>query len=154
MRQTRTRILSLLLALVMCLGLLPVTALAAGGSSGEPTLFLDPNQTSSLSESSTGGFWTTPPPPDTVIGEVIFHMNGAGADQMVNVKLADKKVDPPQDPTLPGYRFLGWYSNARFTDETYGATGSRGYNVNRGSSWVLSKNCFAVLPRGNSVRSL
>lgn len=29
MRQTRTRILSLLLALVMCLGLLPVTALAA-----------------------------------------------------------------------------------------------------------------------------
>lgn len=117
MRQTRTRILSLLLALVMCLGLLPVTALAAGGSSGEPTLFLDPNQTSSLSESSTGGFWTTPPPPDTVIGEVIFHMNGAGADQMVNVKLADKKVDPPQDPTLPGYRFLGWYTGDVGSDQ-------------------------------------
>lgn len=117
MRQTRTRILSLLLALVMCLGLLPVTALAAGGSSGEPTLFLDPNQTSSLSESSTGGFWTTPPPPDTVIGEVIFHMNGAGADQMVNVKLADKKVDSPQDPTLPGYRFLGWYTGDVGSDQ-------------------------------------
>lgn len=117
MRQIRTRILSLLLALVMCLGLLPVTALAADGSSGEPTLFLDPNQTASLSESSTGGFWTTPPPPDTVIGEVIFHMNGAGADQMVNVKLADKKVDSPQDPTLPGYRFLGWYTGDVGSDQ-------------------------------------
>ena len=44
MKQTRTRILSLLMALIMCLGLLPVTALAASGSSGEPYLFLDPNQ--------------------------------------------------------------------------------------------------------------
>ena len=44
MKQTRTRIVSLLMALIMCLGLLPVTALAASGSSGEPYLFLDPNQ--------------------------------------------------------------------------------------------------------------
>lgn len=67
MRQTRTRILSLLLALVMCLSLLPVTALAAGGSSGEPALFLDPTQKGEFSSHST------------VIYEPFFLMEGVMA---------------------------------------------------------------------------
>lgn len=115
MRQTRTRILSLLLALVMCLGLLPVTAMAA---EGEPTLFLDPNQTAPLSYNYrvSGDVGAVFPSPDDVVGEVIFHMNGAGANQTVSVKFADHKVEPPQDPILPGYRFLGWYTGTVGSD--------------------------------------
>ena len=132
MRQTRTRILSLLLALVMCLGLLPVTALAAGGSNGEPTLFLDPNQAATLGTSSTGA-WITPPLPGTILGEVIFHMNGAGEDQTVSVKVEDSSVTPPQDPTLPGYRFLGWYTgNVRNDQYLYDYISIDNYHVDGG----------------------
>ena len=132
MRQTRTRILSLLVALVMCLGLLPVTALAAGGSNGEPTLFLDPNQAATLGTSSTGA-WITPPLPGTILGEVIFHMNGAGEDQTVSVKVEDSSVTPPQDPTLPGYRFLGWYTgNVRNDQYLYDYISIDNYHVDGG----------------------
>lgn len=106
MRKTRTRILSLLLALALCLSLLPAAALAAG----EPALFLDPEQSASLSSSSTGTWWPGEnPSPDSVLGQVTFDLNGAGAAQTVTVKQGAKRVEPPQDPTLPGYRFLGWY---------------------------------------------
>ena len=118
MRKTRTRILSLLLALVMCLSLLPVTAMAAGGGSEEPALFLDPEDTNAgLYLASRGDFTGPRPSADDIMGEVTFNLNGAGENQTVSVKYGDTRITPPEDPTLLGYRFLGWYIGTVGSDQ-------------------------------------
>lgn len=193
MKQTRTRILSLLLALVMCLGLLPVTALAA--DIGEPSLFLDPNQegrsftagyagpvftcgvenqpgthsqisytvkfflqadgkktliseetckegsrisgsyadkseiygyrilsitgqdSGTTSSNGTASFSFIPTSDVEVVFEsyrldktftITYVLNGAGQDIGVSVKNG-AQATPPSPPSLPGYKFLGWY---------------------------------------------
>lgn len=199
MKKTRTRILSLLLALVICLGLLPMTAMAAGGSSGEPALFLDPWNTGSFGPVAVDPFLQPQIVPagrpesapytvrllDQDSGKVIetsdsyeawqtlnlrnrygttgydfvsitpgtahsydpdkkiltyypqdniditirsyyldfdhtitFDLNGAGSTQTEKVKNGSPSIPKPADPTLPGYRFLGWYE---------GEPGSDGY---------------------------
>ena len=111
----RKRIAALLLALVLCLGLLPVTALAAGASvswnvSGYPI---------GLGEDEEGEDHGQGP------FSITFMANGGkfsdGSEQKSTMTTdgpaegMKHKVQFPEDPTREGYHFDGWYTDGTFT---------------------------------------
>ena len=111
----RKRIAALLLVLVLCLGLLPVTALAAGASvswnvSGYPI---------GLGEDEEGEDHGQGP------FSITFMANGGkfsdGSEQKSTMTTdgpaegMKHKVQFPEDPTREGYHFDGWYTDGTFT---------------------------------------
>lgn len=118
MRQTRTRILSLFLALVMCLGLLPMTALAtedAGANTEYITIDVPGSE-----QPPTVYEGVTDLPGNTGTYHITFDANGGKfPDGSTTKSLPTKRVGEenlvdgyPPEPTREGYAFEGWYRNS------------------------------------------
>lgn len=111
MRQTRTRILSLFLALMMCLSLLPMTALAADGDVIiDGGSVIGPTDTEYVTSSEVRA--------DTSVAYIVtFDANGGKfSDGSTTKAFSTKKVGDenlvdgfPPDPIRDGYEFGGWY---------------------------------------------